>query len=124
MSEDPRLANVVAFVEATTFEENCIWANFTEKYNRVQKSEWVQGTGLFKNVGYIQKRPINITLSFSTIKGKVVCFYDAVSPLADHEMIGKWIRQQSAQKNVVYTDAQNFHIALQRVEELDKTVVG
>lgn len=108
---DPRLKEVVCFVEATSFEELTLWEN----HNQVL---WEQDNiGWLKRVGTIDDRPINVYFRFVKINKKMICFYEAISSAVDHTLISNFLSDNCPQAS--HTQAMNFYIALDHVSDLN-----
>lgn len=109
---------VVGCVEANSFEKHCLWKenHYLEDAAR-HKREWKDtGHGLGVTIGYVDERPVHLSLSTSVIDGQKILFYYATSTVVDHEMIREWLKvnlPETAKGNYPggynHTDATNFH---------------
>jgi uncharacterized protein YkvS len=83
------LEGVEGVVEANGNEKLNIWESYRENYN---EKDWVSNNGgILETVGYLDERPICISLYVDTIKGKKILFWHATSQLVDHLLIDKWL---------------------------------
>ena len=105
------LADIIGVVEATSFEQLCLWERYHEKY------EWESTRhGYLPAIGSIDSRPIHVSLMTVTVKGHKILFWEATSVVVDHDMIKEWFTKylpksafQSNSEYINSTDAQNFH---------------
>jgi hypothetical protein len=106
------LESVVGAIEATRFEQHCLWEKYTE-----YGVSWEQSpSGLLENVGAIADMPVCISLHKVRIGGETILFYHATSQVVDHRMIDQWLannlpttaRHEDGRPNK--TDASNSHI--------------
>jgi len=86
-------------VEGSTFR---IW----EKWND-ELDSWEQGMGWLETVGYINDRPICISIFIEKINGYEVLFWHATSELVDYKMIEEWF--QLNHSALWYTDRPGQH---------------
>jgi hypothetical protein len=105
------LADVIGFCEATHEEVFGIWSRLVE--NSTPKVTWQQHGGHGREIGQIDGRPVFVTLSFVTIAGYRVCFYEATSVVTDMDMVRAYIDGIAPEgaKNgdrVNHSDATNF----------------
>jgi hypothetical protein len=112
---DPRLKEVVCFVEATTFEELTLW----EKHNRGVLWEQDAKQEVI-NLGEIEDRPTNVCFRFAKLNGTMICFYEGISSLVDYLLIENFLFNNFPEAS--HTNAMNFHIALERISNLSKSV--
>ena len=104
------LKDVVSVVEATTFEDFCLWQQWHEKV------EWVQnrsGTGV--TVGRLADMPVFISLTTAVVNKKKVLFIDPTSQVVDWRLIEDWLQASMPnctgrlEDKVRVHQAQNFH---------------
>lgn len=102
MTLEQMLTNVYAAVEATDYEQFCLWQKFHDRFN------WESGrSGFGVYVGSIAKKyEVYISVMYATIEGKHVVFYHDTSAVVDHNLIKKWVSEKMP--NAKHTDAQNF----------------
>jgi len=105
------LEGIVGAVEASSFEELCIWQEYTQELNY----SWKQNcSGYLEYVGLFHSRPICINLRTSVVNGHKILFWEATSQLVDYKMIDKWMEKnlpKSARHSdgrLNKTDAMNF----------------
>jgi len=79
------LAKTEYVVEANSFEYLSLWKDFHEEYSWEQVS---QGYGA--HVGYIDGRPIFISLRWATVNEVYMLFWHATSKVVDYGMIEEW----------------------------------
>jgi hypothetical protein len=104
------LDGIIGTVEANTFEQNCLWRDYHEKY------EWIETrSGYIRHVGEIGDKPIYISLMTAIIKGHKILFWYPTSVAVDYDVITEWLKknvpQSAMQPNADYVnnvDAQNF----------------
>lgn len=96
-------AKVVYIIEATSYEQLALWKDFKDLVN------WKEVTrgGPVPCVGYLDDRPIHITMDIASIHGQHVLFYDPSSQVVDHEQVDAYLAKQWP--GVRKTDAMNFH---------------
>ena len=103
---DEWFKTVHAHVNATYFEQFCIW----EKYN--QNHNWIQNPhGKLLTLGMVDNRPTCVSLNTVTVDNKVILFFEGTSMLCDHQLINDFIKAKCPQVRL-FVDAQNFHNAL------------
>jgi hypothetical protein len=86
------LAGIVGVVEATSSEKHFLW----KEYAHTKKVTWVSGGGgPGLTVGYIDKRPVCISLLVDVINGKKILFLEATSELVDWKMIDAWLKENT-----------------------------
>jgi hypothetical protein len=100
------LAGVDLVVEATRFEELCLW----EKWNT--KVKWKQDMGVWlPTVGELEDRPVVISCMFSTIGDKFVLFYHPTSVVVDYKQIEDYLKKMCPVVNKVgFKDAMNVSL--------------
>lgn len=108
------LADCVYAVEATRFEQMCLWQKYTgEGY--VWK-ENLSGRGA--TVGYLNDMPVAISLNTAVVNGNKILFYNATSVVVDWGMIEEWLQKnmpsdtKKHEGSLRKTDASNFHDAV------------
>lgn len=110
-------------VEANSFEILELWKDFAKQSeklhpNKSTRYDWKQqNPGCFEKIGYIQKRPICIMISWYVINSCCVGFWEATSELVDYKMIARWLKENF---DCAGTDANNFHICLQEIDRKNK----
>lgn len=117
------LEGVVGCVEANSFEKHSLWKeNHYLADDARHKREWKDsnsGYGII--IGYVDERPIHLSLRIATIDGQKILFYYATSQVVDHEMIREWLKvnlPDTAKGDYPggynHTDATNFHNVFRR----------
>ena len=82
------LADVVGIVEATNYEYHCLWKEYCEKGSYT----WVENlSGYGPTIGYVDSRPIVVSLSTAVVDGHKILFVDPCSLLVDWKMIDEWL---------------------------------
>lgn len=111
---EPRYPNVVAIVEATSYERRRLWMEHASSTMR-----WApDNSGPMISVGTLDNRSICIAPFVYNISGKEVMFLEVTSEVVDWKMITEWLQyncpnavdSQSTKLNKV--DANNFHNVL------------
>lgn len=124
-----RLADTFAIVEATSYEQLCLWRDNANPFNaKVEgKAKWEQVLdGWLPTVGNITKKayPVAISLHWCLIDGRPVLFWHATSQMVDHRMIEAWLKKQCPNpykdQPTLVQDAQNFHIVLHAIARANK----
>lgn len=122
-------------VEATDFESltlskiHCV--SYSKEYGKpflpavtdlAKKVKWEPEGFIFHKVivGYYNKLPITIHISFSLLNGHRVMFYYPTSEIVNYHIIKKWLKKNCNPKwdkgrQEAYTDATNFHRVLDHV---------
>jgi hypothetical protein len=120
-SVENRLKTTVYVVEATSFEQHCLWNQFASdscnNYKGYPKVKWEQLHGWYVNVGKIGKRECWVSMSFARINGQLIMFYYPTSQVSDSVQTEKWIGQHFNGKwdnnlRSAFGDADNFHNCL------------
>lgn len=100
---DPRLACVAVLVEATTDERLALRARHSAAVEwKPDPSGWMACMGTFAG------QPVNATLDFAEIGGKLVCFYSAVSMVVHHGMVDRWLKAHVQAPHAQRRDAATF----------------
>ena len=117
------MEGVIGCVEANSFEQHCLWKenHYMEDGNR-SKREWKDNSsGTGETVGYVDERPVSISLRTAIIDGQKILFYYPTSNVIDHKMICEWLLlnlPDTAKGNYPggynTTDATNFHNVFRR----------
>lgn len=103
------LDGVVGIIEANSNEYSNIWQLNKEH----RKETWVDNSsGLFEYVGYLDDRPICISLRTTIIGGRKILFWHPTSQVVDHAMIDEWFSLNLP--NIPKTDATNWTNVLPR----------
>lgn len=106
------LKDVVGVITATREEMHGAWAKNKEYGGRT----WVDnGSGLGECIGWIEDRPIYITLWTSLIDGHKILFVDATSQLVDWALVDEWIKLNLP--DIPKTDATNWTNVIPRKED-------
>lgn len=83
---DQRFARTHAFVEATSYEQQCLWAQ--------RRQPWVQvNHGTSVQIGTFGDMPLVASFCWATVGGKLICFYDQVSMVTHSKLMEQWLRQ-------------------------------
>src|SRR5688572_12081284 len=97
--EDPRLKAAVYVVEATSFERHSLWLQHSSEAAAHRwgegEEEWSGrgGSGWLVEVGTLAGFPVNMHVSFDSINGGLVLFWEGVSRVVDSEMLEAWLRE-------------------------------
>jgi len=119
--KEEKIKTSIFFVEANSFEELCLWREYS------QEVVWEQDTaGFCQIIGFIgnrkKKRIVNVSFSFAVINGQLICFYDPISRFVDHKMVEKFLDKYYPVKydnnsRRAITDAMNFGDVLTAIRE-------
>jgi hypothetical protein len=123
---ESRLAETIFIVEATSFEQHCLWAetSSTSDCRRFAPRKWEQMHGWLVTVGRLDKRPICVSMTWNRIDGQLVMFWHPTSQVVDMVQIEKWFDKHFNGKwdkgtRNARTDAMNFHHCLHAIDELN-----
>jgi hypothetical protein len=128
------LSESVFAVEASIYEQHLLWQQFALEADHlsrlkgasdVHRIQWKSHlTGEGKTIGMVAGRPISLMFSWDTLRGKKIVFWWATSELVDHKMANDWLHLHlplligTTTQRWLFTDAQNFHLALHHVNNL------
>lgn len=121
--EDMLQAAVYA-VEANSFEYGCLWREY---HHKVKWEEIL--SGYMPTIGRVDDRPVNLSIRVAYIDGQPVLFYEACSEIVDYKMVDAWVREHVLGDTkmtgcVNKCDANNFHICLRAVREMNESAVS
>lgn len=108
MSTDDFFGEAQLVLEASNFEQHALFNKFDDI------TAWKQVMhGTIPTVGYVEGKPVNVSIQFAVIKGRGVLIWHPVSAMVSYELIEAWLRSQvkkfqGENHNVVFTDASNF----------------
>jgi len=131
-SAENRLKRTLFVVEATSFEQFCLWeqhSNQSQSCRDRHPQTWEQmNPGWLINVGEIDKRPCCISVSWYKIDGQMIMFWYSCSQVTDSVAAEKWIIDHWDGKwdggtRRAWTDAQNFHHCLEAIRDANKSFV-
>lgn len=127
MDMDTRLAATTCLVEATSFEELTLWQKHGNPLGALdgEAVNWEQLTdGWLPTVGWMDGRPIVVSLHWSLINSRLVLFWRPTSKLVDYGVIERWfndkIPQAYADQPNLVTDANNFHIVVHAIDRMNR----
>jgi hypothetical protein len=116
-----RLKDTFYMVEANSNERHHIWRDFAHNSD----SRWLPGIqihweqihdGYCVNLGKLGKRPVVMSLTWDRLDGKLICFWELCSQVADYaksdKFIEKYFRSLSEENKRAVTDAGNFALCL------------
>jgi hypothetical protein len=125
LEQDAELFEGVEFlVQATDTERFLLWCeNENDKSER--KVKWEQTSrGAGSTLGWLDTRPISVTLFYAVLNGKKVAFYDATSQVTDHAMVDDWLKTHTLDhirydnnQRWAHCNAMNFHHCLSYVRD-------
>ncbi len=121
------LARAFFAVEATSFEQHALWANHcidTLYPRRDHKGglvgadlHWEQlNPGGMVTIGQLDGRPVNLSLTFARIEGRIVLFWFACSQVTDSVMADAWLAKTFDPKRRATCDANNFNHCIHAIE--------
>lgn len=79
------LIDSICRVECNSASMQLLWEKYSNVYNWETKLP-----SFVKVIGYLNRRPITLSITFATIQGKLIAFWEPTSELIDHAMIEKW----------------------------------
>ena len=106
------LADTHGVVDANSYERLMLWS---ENQRRDRPLTWQENNlGLMEYVGWLDSRPICISLTTAIVDGKKILFVDPTSQLVDHALIDSWLEQ-----NLPKTAFRTFAKYLNRVNAMN-----
>jgi len=113
---DTRLKNLYFLVEATDFEQQCLWRLYSKgagefAYPSYIKVDWSGGDGYLPTAGHLNNSPVCFSLRLIKLNGKYVAFWNATGQVVDHELIKSWLLRNTStpdNKQVRQIDASTF----------------
>ena len=129
------LAKTFFIVEATSFEQQQLWSDHSDESmsrspllaaNGSPTVEWVQmNPGWIVQLGKLGKRPVNMSVNWARIDGRLVMFWYLCSQVADYAMAEKWLEKHfhgtyDNGHRRAETDASNFGHCLSAIREANK----
>lgn len=116
---ETRLEKTFFIVEATSFEQHSLWANFGHNSDRRMREDysfkWEQMDGWAVQLGQLDNRPVMLNIRWVKIDGYLVAFWDICSQVADYVMSEKWLDKHFKKGYDFRTDANNFHHCLHAI---------
>lgn len=113
-----QLADVVFVVDASNFEQHCLWREFNRAVH------WQSDpSGTMLTVGHVNDMPVNIALNWARINGQKVMFVDTVSQVVDHRMVDAWLEANCAPRwdkghRTARTNGMNFAHCLHAISDV------
>jgi hypothetical protein len=83
------LSGVVGFVEATSEEQHGVWRTYV--HDTTSPLSWQQEHGLGFTIGYLDDRPVHVSLFLVKVAGHPIIFYNTTSTVVDHDMVRAFI---------------------------------
>lgn len=125
---EDRLKATVCSVECTPYEQLSLWKHWSNDKAESPFSsrvEWEEVlSGWLPTVGKLADRPVCISVNWAFIEHQPVLFWHATSIVVDYDMIDNWLKTYMPQVYVdqrqFTTDAQNFHIVIHTIRQLNK----
>lgn len=105
MTADTRFKQTKHLVEATSYEKLSLWQ---EWHKEVTWDQDPMGTSAI--IGTFGGMPLNVSLFWSTIGGKLICFFENISMVSHSDMTRAWLNKNFPE--VPITNAMNFHNAV------------
>ena len=87
---EERLKNVFYAVECDTNSRFYLKKWFEKYYD---EKDWHTDIGYRVEVGQFHGHPVCILITFCTIRGRDIAFYEATSPIVNWNMIEEWMRK-------------------------------
>lgn len=129
MDMEDRLKATFATVEATSYEQLCLWRDNANPFKAKAegKVKWEQVLdGWLPTVGHMTKKayPVVISLHWCVIEGRPVLFWHPTSQIVDHNLIDEWLKRMVPQAfldqpNLVQ-GAGNFHTVIHAIERANR----
>lgn len=131
-----RLKRTAFLVEATSFEQFCIWRENACKDNhdpRFPLLTWEQLGGWLIEIGSLRVRgkklPCVISATWNRVDGQLVMFWYSCSRVTDSVQAEKWLDKHFNGKwdngtRRATTDASNFHHCVSAIREINKLADG
>lgn len=124
------LKDTVFVVEATSFEHQKLWEQFSDKSlykTELNKYKWEQlNPGYLETVAEFHGYPVNISCQWARINGLIIMFYAAGSRVVDRDKIEKWFKHNCNPTydngRLAHCDANNFHQVLDFIDENSRAV--
>lgn len=135
-----RLQNTAYVVSATSFEEHCLWRDFSHEawnaenrrsgegrrilakpgFHCKDRVDWEQvNPGWLETVGTVGDSPVAVSIGFSYLDGHLILFWEATSQVVDYRMIEAWLEANvPAYAKGKRTNAMNFHNCLHALKQL------
>lgn len=128
LTAEQLLKNTVFIVEATSFEQHCLWAQHSTdgpNYPDYPKVKWEQMYGWLIQVGKVGKRPVCISTSWVKLDGLLVMFWYNCSQITDSLQSEQWLEENFKGRydngtRPARIDAQNFGHCLSAIREFKK----
>ena len=108
-------------LEATHNEQFMFWKIYWHDKVNEGVTSWEEvGMGKCATIGYIDDRPICVTIFYAIINKAKVAFYEGTSQLVDHKMIEDWLdlhfkKNTDGRGNI--SNASNFHHCLLSIRD-------
>ena len=124
-NNDTLYKSAVALVEADSFAIHALWlmnAADAKQYCNYggRRCNWQQiAMGHLETVGFLDSMPVTVCLSYAKINNRIVAFWHSPSVVSDHRLINKWF-DSNLPADIQRTDANNFHNAVNYINELNK----
>lgn len=82
------IGSVIGVVEATSYESLSLWKFHHEEHG----DSWESGrSGYGVTVGYVDHRPVCVTLNVNLVRNQPILFLEPTSQIVDHQMIEDWL---------------------------------
>lgn len=102
-------------VEATDYERTALWSMFHERVR------WeCDSRGRLVTIGELAGRPVAVCLTWATIEGRRVVFYETTSRVVDHDLVERWVREHALTARAERTDASNFHNIVHAIRDANE----
>ena len=122
-----KFKDVVFVIEATDFERFALWQMNNSEVDSYRIKSWEsESRGWAPTIGYLDDKPVVVSLSYAKLNGHRVVFYYAPSMIVDHEMVRNWIDHHTQhlefEGRQCHTNANNFAHCYRRVGVYDNEV--
>jgi hypothetical protein len=92
--------NIEFLIEATYYEVHILWLHWAREaqglgtITNTQLLNWDNDTGgRLEQIGFLDGRPVNLSMFGATINGHRVLFYEAVSQVVDYKQVEEWLEK-------------------------------
>lgn len=118
------LQGAVFVVEATNFEQFCLWEFWAIRSDHVRANkpvDWEDDPrGFLETVGHYGEMPVTVSINKALLNGQKVVFYYSPSIVTHSGMVEKWIEENCKPQGAGYRtewhcDAQNFHLCAAKI---------
>lgn len=108
-------------VEATHFEQFCLWKENEASVGADNHVEWKEILeARLATIGTIGDLPVCVSLIWVTLDGHLVLFYECTSRANDWDMIEQYIKDNHLNDGYTKTNPMNFHTVIHAIKRSGK----